>query len=277
MAYTQFKPEVWAAKFQSELEKNLVGISDCTRDYEGEIKEAGDVIRIMGVNPPSIKTTYDGKAIKLDDPEDVADTSVAMPITAQSTFNFKVGDADKAQAVKGLMEKLVKKSASATADVIDQYIFSKANDLLAPLDSDTSYVLNKSNVFGKIDDALETLYVNNVKLDDKVSVSIPPWIYNLMKQARQELDTNNSQILEKGLVGFYSGVKIKMTNNTWNNGVDWKIMVKTSDAQAYVNQITKTEAYRPEKAFADAVKGLALYDSKIIAPKQLIVMHVKRS
>lgn len=55
------------------------------------------------------------------------------------------------------------------------------------------------------------------------------------------------------------------------------IMVRTQRAVAFVKPMTHTEAYRPEKGFADAVKGFILFDGKIVRPKEMFVMNVKCS
>lgn len=46
-------------------------------------------------------------------------------------------------------------------------------------------------------------------------------------------------------------------------------------ATSYVEQISKVEAFRPEKRFADALKGLHLYGAKVVRPTALVVASVK--
>ena len=46
-------------------------------------------------------------------------------------------------------------------------------------------------------------------------------------------------------------------------------------ATAYAEQISKVEAFRPEKRFADALKGLHLYGAKVVRPSALVVAAVK--
>mgnify|MGYP005822227295 CR=1 FL=1 len=46
-------------------------------------------------------------------------------------------------------------------------------------------------------------------------------------------------------------------------------------ATSYAEQITKVEAFRPEKRFADALKGLHLYGAKVVRPAALVVASVK--
>lgn len=46
-------------------------------------------------------------------------------------------------------------------------------------------------------------------------------------------------------------------------------------ATTYAEQINKVEAFRPEKRFADALKGLHLYGAKVIRPEALVTASVK--
>lgn len=48
-------------------------------------------------------------------------------------------------------------------------------------------------------------------------------------------------------------------------------------ATTYAEQISKVEAFRPEKRFADALKGLHLYGAKVVRPEALVVSSVKVS
>ena len=49
-------------------------------------------------------------------------------------------------------------------------------------------------------------------------------------------------------------------------------MLRTDRAIAAAKQIDKVEPYRPEKRFAEAVKGLMVYGTKTVRPKELGVI-----
>ena len=68
-----------------------------------------------------------------------------------------------------------------------------------------------------------------------------------------------------------------MSNNvaTSNNGTVDNIMLRTKRAIAFVRPMIHIEPYRPEKKFADAIKGFVLYQAKIVRPKELVVLNVK--
>lgn len=48
-------------------------------------------------------------------------------------------------------------------------------------------------------------------------------------------------------------------------------------ATSYAEQINKVEAFRPQKRFSDALKGLHLYGGKVVHPEALVVATVKTS
>ena len=68
-----------------------------------------------------------------------------------------------------------------------------------------------------------------------------------------------------------------MTNNIYNDGTYDNIIVKTSKGYAFANSINEVEAYRPEKQFSDAVKGLDCFGGKAVRPEQIETAQVKNS
>ena len=275
MAFQNFIPTVWAEALNRELERKLVFAEDCNRQYEGNVKKMGDTVRILGVGKPTVTETVN-KEITLEKPETVEDTSVTMPIRHIAYFNFKVDDIDKRQAVGGVMEALNAEASQGVAGKMDRLIASMALEKNARLHADTAVGITKANVMAELDKVLELLYANDVAPDSKIVATVPPWFYITLRQAYTDLDTDNSGMIKNGKVGRYGNVIIKMSNNVAESGGDSRIMVRTPQAVAFVNPMTHTEPYRPESGFSDAVKGFALYDAKIVRPKELVVLNCKR-
>ena len=46
--------------------------------------------------------------------------------------------------------------------------------------------------------------------------------------------------------------------------------MRTKRAVAFAEQLSEIDAYRPEKRFADAVKGLHLYGASVIYPDEVV-------
>ena len=76
-------------------------------------------------------------------------------------------------------------------------------------------------------------------------------------------------------MGKTSGISIYLSNNTYVT-TDKKehIYVMTRRAVAHANQINEVKAYSPEDLFADAVKGLNTYGTKVVRDGELVVLEV---
>jgi len=276
MSFQNFIPTVWAEGINRELERAHVFVADCNKQYEGEVKKQGDSVRILGVGKPTISATT-SKDIKLGDAETVEDTAVTMPIKQIRYFNYKVDDIDKRQAVDGIMEALSKETSEGLADEMDKYVADLAKADEAVLHTEAPTQITKANVIETIDEALVRLYANDVKPTSKITLTVPPWFYMILKQRYVDLDTDNSDMLKNGKVGRYGNVIVKMSNNVSSatqSGHDASlIQLKTDRAIAFANPMTHVEPYRPEKSFSDAVKGFVLFDGKIVRPKEMIVLN----
>lgn len=278
MAYSNFIPSVWAESINRELERACVFAEDCNRQYEGLVQGKGDSVHILGVGKPTIKSLERANASgEIDGAEEIEDTSVILNINQIRYFNYKVGDIDKAQAVGGLMDALSQETSEGLANEMDKFIANMATDEGVSTLNATPVVVDKSNVLNMLDDAIQKLQENDVNMASGITVTVSPRFYKLLKQAYTLTDTDNSQILKNGKVGMYGNVTVKLSNNvakTEDGSVD-NIMIRSKRAIAFVNPLTHTEAYRPEKSFADAVKGYALFDGKVVRPKEIININVK--
>ena len=49
-------------------------------------------------------------------------------------------------------------------------------------------------------------------------------------------------------------------------GNDEYVFIRTKDSVAFFDPLQHIEAYRPEKGFADALKGFTYYDAGVVDP-----------
>ena len=278
MAYSNFIPSVWEESINRELERACVFVEDCNRQYEGLVSKKGDSVHILGVGKPTIKSIDRANASgEIDEAEEIDDTSVILNIQQIRYFNYKVGDIDKAQAVGGLMDTLSAETSEGLANEMDKFIANMATSEDVSKLTEVATVVTKDNVLDLLDDAIQRLQENDVNMASGITVTVSPRFYKLFKQSYTGKDTNNSEELKNGKIGMYGNVTVKLSNNvakTEGGDVD-NIMIRTKRAIAFVNPLTHTEAYRPEKSFADAVKGYALFDGKVVRPKEIININVK--
>ena len=274
MSYANFVPKIWAKAIERELERKLVFAEDCNRQYEGDVKQMGDTEKILGAGKPTISKQKDGSII-LPDAETVEDTSVEMQINTVAYFNFLVDDIDKRQAVGGLLDALNNEATQELAGEMDKDIAALAGTRDAKKVYSDYLAVNADNVLGTLDLALQMLHENDVPADAKIVATVPPWFLTHLRTAYTKLDTDNSDLLKNGKVGRYNNILIKMSNNVNSTTSGSNIMVRTERAVAFANPLTHTEPYRPEKRFSDAVKGYVLYGTKIVRPKELMILNVK--
>ena len=120
MAITNFIPEVWSAAILEALRAKLVFPSLCNRDYEGDIREAGDTVHITGYNDVTVREYVRGHAITVDD---VTDKEAAvLKIDKSDYFAFKVNDLDKTQAKADLTGKFTNSAAYNMMKNVETYI-----------------------------------------------------------------------------------------------------------------------------------------------------------
>lgn len=283
MAYQNFIPTVWNEAIDRELERLCVFAEDCNRKYEGKVKEKGESVKILGVGKPTIKSiAFKDKNKNIDDAEEIEDTSINMQINQIRYFNYKVGDIDKAQAVGGVMEALQAETSEGLANEVDTYIAGMANKeeavklyATAPKCVAGTAGTGEINVLKALRDARKYLTKNDVKQNTKIVATVDADFEDLFVEAYTDKNTNNSDNLKNGAIGMYHKMLIKSSNNVaTDKSGNSLIMVRTQRAIAYVKALTHTEAYRPEKGFADAVKGFILFDAKIVRPKEMVVINV---
>ena len=275
MALDQFKPEIFSKMIEQELEKKMVFADFCNRDYEGEVKAAGDSVRILELARPTITTTTDGAPITISAFEELQSASQTMQVLQQSWFAPVLHDVDERQSVSGILEKIMTGGAYKLADAMDYHIATVAS--AGVKDASSAYQLKNDNALTKIDAALTILYNNNVPFNEQVELVVTPRAYMLIKQNLIGSDTDNSDLLARGIAAKYGNVDIRVSNNivTANSGAEDLLIMRTKRAIAFIEQINKLETGRVEKGFGTFVKGLGLYQAKLVQPKELVVMNVK--
>lgn len=275
MALDQFKPEIFAKKIEQELEKKMVFAAHCNREYEGEVSKVGDSVRILELGRPTITTTSDGAPVTLSSFEELQSASQTMQILQQAYFGQILHDIDKRQSVDGIVEKIMTGGAYGLANAMDVHISSVASG--ATKMAAAAYQLTSSNALEKIDDALQTLYTNNVPFNEDVELVLTPRAYMLVKRALIGSETDNSDLLKRGIAAMYGNVAIRVSNNitTADAGATDLCIMRTRRAIAFVQQINQVKSGDSELSFGTYFKGLALYQAQLVQPKEIVVMNVK--
>lgn len=276
MSVTNFIPTIWSARLNEGFKKNLVYGNCVNTDYEGEIAGQGSTVKINSVGAVTIGT-YD-KTTGIGNPQELDSTQKTLTIDQAKYFNFQVDDVDKAQANVDLLEAGITEASYGLANVADQYIAGfytevKATNIIG--DDTTPIVPTKDNAYDYLVDLGVILDENDVPETERFVV-VPAWFYGLL--VKDPRFTKDSNVMRTGYVGDIDGMAVYKSNNVPNvSGTKYKIIAGHKSAIAFAGQIESVEAYRPEKQFSDAVKGLQVYGAKCIKPEGIAVLTANKA
>ena len=277
MAVTSFIPELWNARLLNALQKNHVATNLVNRNYEGEIKNAGDTVHINTLGAVSVRSYAQGTGLSYDA---LSTSDQTLVIDQQKYFAFALDDVDKAQAAGDIMDNAMNSAAYSLADVSDAFLLGK----IAAGGSSDNYVgssgspvaLTISNIYSSIVALRTKLDKQNVPTQGR-SLVVPPEAYALLLQDARFTSVQGiaDGVITNGLVGRVAGFDIYMSNNVVKTSAAtpvYSITAQVADATTYAEQIVKTEALRPEASFSDAVRGLHVYGAKVTRPEEIATL-----
>ena len=282
MSIRNFVPTLWSAKIFQELDKTHVLVPLANRDYEGEITSYGDQVKINSIGDITVRN-YAPNVTQIT-PQQLDAQQQVLEIDKAKYFAFYIDDVDNAQTKPKLMGEAMRKAAYALADDADRYLagfVSQAGPTVA------STGANIAASAGVLADVARSLDERNVPSQGRWMV-IPPWFHQklVLNQIYQtDGSVSADMAYRNGYVGRAFGFEIFLSNNLTTGTVIpaatpafcHSAMAGTSRAISFANQVVKTEAYRPEDAFSDAVKGLHVYGAKVIDPNALCRVNIATS
>ena len=287
-----FIPELWSARILIALNKALVYAQPrvVNRDYDGEIKDVGNTVKINSIGDPTI---FDyTKNVDMPGPETLSGSQKTLTIDQAKAFNFQVDDIDKVQQQPKVMDTALERAAYRLADIADQYIASEmvAGATLNTIGTDATPIVPTPTA--GVTGAYEQLVDLSVKLDEQNVptegrwIVIPPWFHGMLIKDQRFISYGAQDVLYNRQVGMAAGFAVLVSNNVptvaapagnANQVPRSKILAGHAMAATFADQINQVEAYRPERRFGDAVKGLHVYGSEVERPEAIAVLTATRS
>lgn len=299
MSLNNFIPTLWSARIYDALRKAFVYAQEgvINRDWEGEISAAGDTVRINSIGDPTI-TDY-VKNTDMAAAETLSDAQRTLTITEAKAFHFQIDDVDKAQQQPKVMDNAMSRAAYKFSDVTDQYVASVmvAGAASGNAIGSTASPIEAPDASPGATGAYEQLVDLSTKLNEASVpragrfVIVPPWYEGVLNKDDRFINNDAAspaagQPLLNGQIGRAAGFNVLVSNNVptvaapsaaSNQTPRNKIVAGHDMATTFADQINQVEAYRPEKRFADAVKGLHLYGAGVIEPDALAVLTATRA
>jgi len=280
----EFIPTVWAARLIVALQNALVygQANVCNRDYEGEIREAGNTVKIASIGAVNIDDYTRNEDIT--DAQVLTDAEQTLLIDNAKYFNFYVDSVDRAQSNVNIMDEAMRRSAWALRDHADKFL---AATMAAGVNAGNKIGSDGDPVVPTKDDAYEYLVDLGVALDEGNTpiegrfVIVPAWFHGLLLKDDRFVRAgtlHSESRLANGEVGEAAGFRILKSNNVPNtSGAKYKIIAGHSVATSFAEQVLDLQTYKPEKRFGDAVKGLHVYGARFVNDTALAMLTADKA
>ena len=279
-----YKPELWSKEMLRNLDDYGVMINCVNRNYEGEIKSAGDTVHIQTPGDVTVGTYVKGTAMTY---QDLDGDSQTLVVDQKKYFAFNIEDIDKVQANVELMQTYIRRAKVAVNAARDKYLHSLAVAGVASGNDMGTITVTKSNIYDTCVDLFEKLAACDA-IDDsgrgedgkRPFLILPPKIISIIRKSDEakHATTLGDEVIRKGVIMQYAGFDIKQSTLLKTNidadsqtttTDDYEIICGTNEAITYADQITKNQGLRDKDDFATHVSGLYVYGAKVAQPKCL--------
>lgn len=292
MSISIFKPTIWSSVLQRHLDRKLVyaqaGVVN--RNYEGDIAELGESVKIQKIGDPTIQTYESG--VDLNAPQRPDGTQNTLTINQSKAFNIAIDDIDAAQVNVDLLNALAGRAAVKMAQSIDSIVSAKivSKATTNTIGSDTTPVTVKDaegefTPYTLTVEARRLLAAQNAPIDTEelwmvFGPSFESLIYNDPKYIASGSEIG-ATFIRNGVIGNMNGFTLIRTTGVPTAKVgeaneNTKVIFGCGNYHTtFASQLTKVEAYRIQNQFGDALKGLELFGVEVIEPESLVVASVK--
>ena len=309
-----FIPTLWSGKLLAKFYQNTMLSEIANTDYEGELKNQGDTIRIRLAPTISISDYTVGQNLSYEVPTPIYQD---MQVNKGKYFGVQVNDVLSYQADMNLMNMFTEDAAKQLKIQIENEVFfnsfvtegpvaanygatagaiSAAYNLgtdVTPIDQATP-----ENVLKAILRMSTVLDEQNVPEDNRWLI-ISPFDRQLLMQssiAQAYFTGDQSSVIRTGKIGMLDRFSVYVSN-LLPRGAAGKALVSgltdtstggavasakarrtmiagTKAATSFAMTVNKTEPLRNQTDFGDIVRGLAVYGRKVVKPQALVVAQV---
>lgn len=274
-SYSAFIPEIWSQKLNNMLTKNCVMLQCVNKNYEGEIKNQGDSVKIITPAEVTISTVSDS-AITYSE---LSPSEMDLVIDQKKFFAFKINDIAQAQANQDIMEAHLQNAKNAIEEVQDTYLLGQhanvdSNNIIG---GTTAITLDKTTIYSHfVELALKLKNANALNNNQKPWVVINPTIESYLLQSTEFIGAHNvaDETLREGAIGRIAGMDVLVSTNLTAVSSKYYVLAGTNEAITFASQLSKVESLRDKDSFSDLVRGLYLYGAKTVQPKALAKMVV---
>jgi hypothetical protein len=309
-----FIPTLWSGKLLAKFYQNTILSEICNTDYEGELKNQGDTIRIRLAPTITISDYTVGQNLSYEVPVPIYQD---MQVTKGKYFGVQVNDVLSYQSDMNLMNLFTEDAAKQLKIQIENEVFFNSFVTEGPasanigatagavsaaynLGTDTAPIdqATPANILNAILRMASVLDEQNVPEDGRFLIMTPYDRHLLMQSniAQAYFTGDQSSTIRSGKVGMLDRFTVYVSNllprgnaakalvagltDPTTGGAVSSAKVRrtmiagTKAAVSFAMTVNKTEPLRNQTDFGDIVRGLAVYGRKTVKPEALVVAQV---
>jgi hypothetical protein len=269
-----FIPTIWSKYILDQLDKFLVAEQMTNRDWEGDIKQAGDRVKIWTPGDITLKTyTPDTDHAA---PDTTTGTDQTLVIDQIKYFNFQIDKVKQAQIPIPMLTKYMERAIYAMKDAIDQYVLGLYVNVDAANKQTPTAALTASNVYTEFAALFRKMTDAKVPTQGR-KITVSPRVIEVISTyfaARNTPFGDNVSI--NGYAGKFAGFDVYESHNapvtaeniggTASTEVVHNCLAGVPQGITLGKQIAEgtLEVFGPELRFAQACKGLLVYGAKML-------------
>jgi hypothetical protein len=287
-----FIPEIWSGKLVEKFYATTVLAAISNTNYEGEIKNQGDKVKIRTKPTITIKNYSANQTLELERP---SSNIIELNIDQGRYWNTILDDVMEVQQDINQMNLWSEDAAEQMKQNIDSWVLNRIYEDIHAKNkgasggmisgginfgvTGTPVALDADNIINLIVDFGMALDEHNIP-DTGRWIVIPAWVGALIKKSElrdASLSGDDTSMLRNGRLGridrftLYSsnllphGTSMRVASNgdTGASG-EWVILAGHSHGLTFAAQVTKTETMRSELTFGTILRGLSVFGSKVI-------------
>lgn len=283
-AYTgNFIPEIWSGKLLEKYYNATVLSAISNTDYEGEIKNKGDKVKIRTKPTISIKPYQVDMPLTLERP---SSNLIEFTIDYADYFNEILDDVMELQSDINLLSMWADDASEQIKIVIDTQVLTLLDPGVAAVNKGATagkisgdinlgatgapVALTPANVIDSIVDLGTVLDEQNIPETGRWLV-VPAWLAGMIKKSDlrdASVSGDATSLVRNGRIGMIDRFTLYSSNllPTATEGASkaTRIFAGHPHGLTYAAQINNVETMRSEQAFGTILRGLTVYGAKVL-------------
>jgi hypothetical protein len=291
-----FVPEIWSGKLIEKFYAATVLAAIANTDYEGEIRNMGDKVKIRTKPTITIRDYTLDMILTVDRP---SGSTIELTIDFAKFFNLVLDDIMERQADMNLLSMWADDASEQLKITIDTTVLglidagvaaankgSTAGVKSANIDLGATGVpvsLTPTNVVNYIVDLGTVLDEQNIPETGRWLV-IPPWVAGMVKKSdlrNASISGDGVSLVRNGRLGMIDRFTLYASNllptATEGSATAYRIFAGHPHGLTFASQLSNVETIRSEQTFGTILRGLQVFGAKVLDGIALTELYVIRA